>query len=168
MAVTRDYNDGLYNAYLKQDSRSHGMAILPSNGLPLSLGAKYHWPLYAEAEQLGCALAVHGGCHDNTGLDQADPFAVTRGLGHAFTVSASFGNILLAGVFDRFPTLRIAFLEAGAPWLLMAMERLEEGYETNIPLDPDQSYLRLEAEEDVADYILRQLKGGRLFVGTEG
>jgi len=193
-AVTRGYNDWLYSTYLKRDSRLHGMALLPlanvdaailelrrvvdqlgmrgamlpSNGLPQQLGAKIYWPLYAEAEKLGCALAVHGGCHDNTGLDNADPFAVTRGLGHAFTVAASFGGMIFAGIFDRFPNLRVAYLEAGAAWLLMAIERLEEGYETHIPYDPDGSYLQMQAGEDVADYIQRQIAEDRIFIGTEG
>lgn len=193
-AVTRGYNDWLYDTYLKRDSRLHGMALLPladvdeaiielrrvvdqlgmrgamlpSNGLPQPLGAKIYWPLYAEAEKLGCALSVHGGCHDNTGLDNADPFAVTRGLGHAFTVAASFGGMIFAGIFDRFPNLRVAYLEAGAAWLLMAIERLEEGYETHIPYDPNDSYLTLQGGEDVADYIQRQISEDRIFIGTEG
>ena len=193
-AVTCGYNDWLYHTYLKQDSRLHGMALLPladvdaaivelrravnelgmrgamlpSNGLPQALGAKIYWPLYAEAERLGCALSVHGGCHDNTGLDQVDPFAVSRGLGHAFTVTASFGSLLFAGVYERFPKLRIGFLEAGAAWLLMAMERLEEGYETHIPMDPYGSYLQLQGGEDVADYVIRQIKEERIYIGTEG
>ena len=33
----------------------------PSNGSPLPW-AKMYWPVYAEADRLGCSLAVHGGC----------------------------------------------------------------------------------------------------------
>ena len=29
-------------------------AMLPSRGLPLDLGHKTYWPVYAEAERLGC------------------------------------------------------------------------------------------------------------------
>ena len=44
-------------------------AMLPSRGLPFDLGHRTYWPIYAEAEKLGCALAVHGGCHHGLGLD---------------------------------------------------------------------------------------------------
>src|SRR5919201_114563 len=95
IVVCRAYNDWLSATYVRRDRRFHGMALvplqepseagkelrravtelglsgafLPSNGLPLPLGAKPFWPLYAEAEQLGCALAVHGGNHSGYGMD---------------------------------------------------------------------------------------------------
>ena len=35
-------------------------AMLPTRGLPNHLGAKEYWPVYEEADRLGCCLAVHG------------------------------------------------------------------------------------------------------------
>jgi len=80
--VARAYNDWLHDRYLKASSRLKGMALLPlqdvdeavvelrraikqlgfvgamlpSRGLPFDLGHKTYWPVYAEAERLGCAL----------------------------------------------------------------------------------------------------------------
>ena len=34
-------------------------AVLPSNGLKGNLGSKEYWPVYEEADRLGCVLAVH-------------------------------------------------------------------------------------------------------------
>lgn len=193
-AVTRAYNDWLHDAYTGRSPRLRGMALLPladvgaaveelrravtelgmlgamlpSNGLKAQLGAPEYWPLYAEAQRLGCALSVHGGCHDNLGLDDADPFACTRALGHPFSVTASFGGMVFAGVFDRFPGLRVAYLEAGVAWFLMALERLEEGYESHVPVDPNRHYLQLKNGEELDHYILRQVKEGRIFIGCEG
>ena len=31
---------------------------------------------------------------------------------------------MFSGVFDRFPTLRLAFLESGSAWVLCALERM--------------------------------------------
>jgi uncharacterized protein len=193
-AVTRAYNDWLHDAYLRHSPRLRGMALLalvdpqaavaeleravgelgmvgamlPSNGLRRQLGARAFWPVYEAAQRLGCALAVHGGCHDGLGLDDADPFACTRALGHPLSVTAQFGNMLFAGVFDRFPGLRVAYLEAGVAWLLMAIERLQEGYRSHVPYDPEGSYLRLRGGEDVEAYIARQVHEGRIYVGCEG
>lgn len=194
LAVTRAYNDWLHGAYLRHSPRLRGMALLPlhdvpaavaeleravgdlgmvgamlpSNGLRRQLGAREFWPVYAAAERLGCALAVHGGCHDGLGLDDADPFACTRALGHPLSVTAQFGNMIFAGLFDRFPGLRVAYLEAGVAWLLMALERLQEGYRSHVPYDLAGNFLTLRDGEGVDDYIARQVREGRIYVGCEG
>jgi predicted TIM-barrel fold metal-dependent hydrolase len=36
---------------------------------------------------------------------------------------------MFGGVFDRFPTLRMAFLEAGSAWVLCVLERMQREYE---------------------------------------
>src|ERR671923_868126 len=94
VAVSRAYNDWLYDTYIRFNPRFKGMAIipmqdpeepakelrrvvtelgmfgamLPSNGLPQPLGAKIYWPVYAEADRLGRALGVHGGRAERLGL----------------------------------------------------------------------------------------------------
>ena len=109
VAVCRAYNDWLYDTYVKVDARFKGMAIiplqdpaaaalelrrvvtelgffgamLPSNGLADSARcAKAYWPVYAEANRLGCCLAVHGGCHDRFGMDHMNMYVPMHALGH--------------------------------------------------------------------------------------
>ena len=36
--------------------------------------------------------------------------------------------MLAHGVFDRFPNLRVAFLEGGATWVPFMMDRLDRSY----------------------------------------
>ena len=38
-------------------------------------------------------------------------------------------NMMFSGVFDRFPTLRMAFLESGSAWVLCALERMQREHE---------------------------------------
>src|SRR5437762_2518286 len=63
-------------AELRRAVRELGMrgAMLPATGLPENLGAKAYWPVYEEADRLGCALAIHGGCHDGLGMDNLNVF----------------------------------------------------------------------------------------------
>jgi predicted TIM-barrel fold metal-dependent hydrolase len=143
-------------------------AMLPTSGLPLPLGDKGYWPLYEEASRLGCAMAAHGGAHDRIGLDHMNVYAGVNALGHPITIAAAFASILLNGVFDKFRDVRFGFLEAGVGWILMALERLERGYETHIPLDPRNELMQLEAGEDIVGYIRRLVADGRLFIGCEG
>jgi len=194
VAVTRAYNDWLYQDYLQNDSRFKGMALnpmqnpeaavvelrraveergmcgamLPATGLKAHVGLPEYWPIYAEAERRGCCIGIHSGAHSGLGLDNMNVYAVVHGLGHPFGQMISFSGILMNGIYDRFPGIRVGFLEGGVSWLLLCLERLHESYATHIPFDPEGQYLKLVDGESVAQYIIRQMKEGRLFVGVEG
>ena len=194
VAVTRAYNDWLYQDYLQNDSRFKGMAsipmqnpeaavvelrraveelgmcgaMLPATGLNAHVGSPECWPIYAEAERRGCCIGIHGGAHSGLGLDNMNVYAAVHGLGHPFGQMISFSGILMNGIYDRFLGIRVGFLEGGVTWLLLYLERLHESYATHIPFDPEGQYLKLLDRENVAQYIIRQMKEGRLFVGVEG
>ena len=191
VGTARAYNDWLYEAYLKRDERLKGIALiplqdpeaavaelrraveqqgmvgalLPSTGLKSHLGDKMYWPVYTEAERLGCCLAVHGGAHSGLGFDHMNVFAATHALGHPFGIAIVFASMVINGIFDRFPNARYGFMEGGVGWFLMALERLEGSYRAFTPHYPK---LALEPGESPADYAMRHVKAGRLFVGVEG
>ena len=143
-------------------------AFLPSTGLKAHLGSKEYWPVYAEAERLGCSLAVHGGLHSGLGFDDINFNAPAHALGHPFGIVISLGGMLFNGVFDRFPKLRVGFLEAGAGWLIMALERFTGSQQAIPPADPRGRYLKLQPGETISDYMIRKIKAGQIFVGCEG
>jgi uncharacterized protein len=194
IAVTRAYNDWLHETYLQHSPRFQGVALLPlqepevaaaelrraveklgmrgamlpSVGVKGHLGSKEYWPVYREADRLGCALAVHGGCHSGFGFDDMNVHAPVHALGHPFGIMVSFAGIVFNGTFDRFPNVRFGFLEGGVAWLLLCLERFDRSYETHIPDDPRGELLRLEPGESVSAYLRRLAVAGRLFVGCEG
>ena len=100
-------------------------AMLPSMGLANHLGSKEYWPVYKEAERLGCSLSIHGGCHSGMGFDHLNVYAPVHAMGHPMGIMISLAGIVFNGIFDRFPGIRIAFLEGGVAWFLMAMERFD-------------------------------------------
>lgn len=192
VAVTRAYNDWLSDTYLLADSRFKGMALLPmqdpeeavkelrravgelgmlgamlpSNGLPDLLGSKAYWPVFAEAERLGCCLAVHGGCHDRFGMDHLNYFTPVHALGHPWGLMINLASVVFNGVFDRFPGTRIAFLEGGVAWLLVCMERFHASHETHFQYVPEgEPGMREDQRPD--RYLVEQVRAGRLFVGCE-
>ena len=81
-------------------------AILPSTGLKSHLGAKEYWPVYAEAERLGCCLAVHGGCHSGLGMDDLNVYTPVHALGHPYGMGIAFAGIVFNGICDKFPGIR--------------------------------------------------------------
>jgi predicted TIM-barrel fold metal-dependent hydrolase len=128
VAVSKAYNDWLCETYLKFDPRFKGMALIPmqdpqeaakelrravtelgmlgammpSNGLAHPLGSKMYWPIYEEANKLGCCLAVHGGAHDRFGMDHMNMYVPVHALGHPWGLTINCADILYNGIFDRF------------------------------------------------------------------
>ncbi|MBI3767585.1 MAG: amidohydrolase [Deltaproteobacteria bacterium] len=155
VAVTRAYNDWLAARYLARSPRLRGVALLPLQdpleaarelrravrergmvggvlapiGLERTLGHADFDPVYAEAERLDCPLAVHGGPAVGLGLDRLEPFAQVHTLSHPFAQMIQMTSILMGGVLDRFPRLRIAFLEAGVSWVPFLVDRMDRSYE---------------------------------------
>ena len=193
-ATTRAYNDWLSNAYLSKSSRFRGMgliplqdpvsaaeelrrivtelgmcgAMLPSTGFKGLLGDRAYWPVYETANELGCALAIHGGAHSDLGLDAMNVFSGVHALGHPFGILTNFSSLTFNGVFEAFPNVRFGFMEAGVAWVLMALERFDGSYKAFTPYDPGGELLRLEPGEAVSDRLLTHLRGGRIFIGCEG
>jgi uncharacterized protein len=193
IATTRAYNDWIHAAYLSASRRFQAMALipmqdpeeavkelrravrelgfcgamLPSTGLPTHLGAKQYWPVYAEADRLGCALAVHGGSHSGMGFDHLNVYSPVQGLGHPMGLAINLAGILFNGVLDRFPKARFGFMEGGVAWVLMVEERFERAHRTHIQYNP-RSELAPGAEKSVSEYIRRHVHEGRLFFGCEG
>src|SRR3712207_9044097 len=52
-----------------------------------------------------------------------------RSLGHPFGQMIQFTSIIWQGVPERFPRLRLAFLEAGAGWVPYLLDRMDEEHE---------------------------------------
>jgi predicted TIM-barrel fold metal-dependent hydrolase len=141
-------------------------AMLPSNGLALPLGAKPFWPVYEEANRLGCCIAVHGGCHDRFGLDHFPSFIPVHALGHPWGIMLNCANMLYSGVFERFPKLRVAYLEGGVAWLLFLLERLHASHETHFRHVPEGEY-GIREEQDPAKYLRSLIDADRIYVGIE-
>ena len=196
IVLTRAYNDWLAATYVQSDARFNGMALLPmqvpeaaveelrravedlgfrgamlpSNGLKGHLGSREYWPVYAEAERLGCCLSVHGGNHQGLGIDHLDVWQFVHALGHPVGQMISLAGLVANAVFDRYPGLRVAFLEGGVSWFLTCLERFDSSWASFRQLDPDGRFPRIPAGKKVSDYLmaphrrradLRRLRGRR-------
>lgn len=192
--AARAYNDWLAETYLQRDPRFKGIALLPmhdaeaalaelhhahselgmtgvlfpATGVQLNLGAKPHWPVYAEAARLGCPVVIHGGGHWDLGMDTMNVSTGANAIGHPMSLAIALAEMLLNNLFDRFPGLRVAYLEGGPLWFLMAFERLSRSYEAGIPVNPRGELLHLPEGQTVADYLRALIQAGRMVVGIEG
>ncbi len=97
---------------------------------PLHPGGRYFFdpvldPIWAACVEVGFALGQHGG----TGAPQYEPpsFASFMVLAteHSFFSGRSLWQLILGGVFDRFPTLRIAYVETESWWIGPVLQMLD-------------------------------------------
>jgi predicted TIM-barrel fold metal-dependent hydrolase len=87
-------------------------------------------PLWAAAEEAGMVIGFH------IGTDGGDQSAVFRGPGGAVLnyVHTTYGGqyiamkLVLSGVFERHPGLRVLISEGGATWVPQVGDRMNEGY----------------------------------------
>jgi predicted TIM-barrel fold metal-dependent hydrolase len=150
-ALCRTYNDYVADCWGRASNKLHPMALipmqspkaaveelrravrelnlpgamLPATGLPLHLAHEFYWPVYEEAANLGCVLAVHGGANWGIGLDTFTSLSASHILHHPMPLMISSVAMLYEGLFDRLPDLRVAFMEGGASWPLVLMDRME-------------------------------------------
>ena len=194
IAVCKAYNDWLAASYMKASRRFKtvgilpmqdpeaavkelrrivkdlGMpgAMLPSTGLKAPLGAKEYWPVYEEANRLGCALGIHGAGHSGIGLDQMNQFAAVHALGHPLGVTINFVSLFSNGVFDRFPNARFGFLEAGIGWMFLVMERLTASNKSFEQPNARGHLVTIPKGKTAAEHILKHMDEGRIYIGCEG
>ena len=197
IAACRAYNNWLHEKFTRVTPRIKGMALipiqdsqaaceelrravtelgmagamLPSNGEGIKghFGAKIYWPIYEEAEKLGAPLGVHVGALHHLGLDSIGVYYPVHALGHPFGIMAQAAAMLTYGVFDRFPKLRVGFLEGGATWVPFMMDRLDRSYhDGHVQLDVKGNLLGGPKQgEKASDYFKQQLREGRIFVGFD-
>jgi predicted TIM-barrel fold metal-dependent hydrolase len=182
VVVARGYNNWLNEKFLKVSSRLNGIAVLPiqnpqeaakelrraskelgmvgalmpAAGVNRLLGDPSYYPIYEAAQELDIALSVHTGGVPQLDMRFFDRLIDVRCLQHPIGQMHQMVNMMFGGVFDRFPDLRMAFLESGSAWVLCAFERMQREYEHWSALSRD---LKKEPKE--------HLKSGRLYFEAE-
>src|SRR5258706_2631191 len=108
-------------------------AVLGANSAELGvrkpLGHPDFWPLYEEAERLDVPIALHGAPSASLGINFFNRFAQTHALEHPIAQIIQLTSMVMEGVFERFPKLRVAYLEAGAGWVAYIMDLLDFSFE---------------------------------------
>ncbi|PYM77856.1 MAG: hypothetical protein DME03_02665 [Candidatus Rokuibacteriota bacterium] len=113
---------------------------LGADGLVLSNhpvnGRAWYDPSYdavwAEAVSLGVPVAFHGiqmAYQEHLGRRFMDNFVMAHAVAHGVEQMMALGGLLTGGVFERFPTLKAAFLEGSCSWVPWWLWSLDERVE---------------------------------------
>ena len=155
VALCRAYNTFLHEEFIKKSPRLQAVALLPLQdpeaaavelrravrelglcGAMLAadgghvLGDARFTPIFEEAQRLDTMLGIHAsGSHlGGAGVDHFPSFIQTHTCSHAFGQMRQITSIVFEGIPERFPDLRIAFLEAGCGWAPYWMEKMDDEY----------------------------------------
>jgi uncharacterized protein len=178
IALCRAYNDWLHEFCSADAERLLGAALVPQHDVgealaearrcvrelgfravmmrpnPVrarSLADPYWEPLHALLEDLGVPLAVHEGTTQDlpqSGRDRFDNYTLRHVCSHPHEQQIACAGLVMSGVLERHPGLRVVFLESGCGWLPHWLERMDEHMQSwahaiaKLPLTPSEYFRR--------------------------
>ncbi|MFF2154416.1 amidohydrolase family protein [Paenibacillus chitinolyticus] len=105
-----------------------GVLLLP-HGHDELLGDSKFDAFYEKCSELELTVTVHPNSFGALGIKGFKKFSEVHCISFPFELIRQFVSICLSGVLERFPKLKIAFLEASAGWVPYWINRLDEEYE---------------------------------------
>lgn len=119
-------------------------------------------PVWDEFARAGLPLCVHMGMSYPPFERLCETIFDAHVLGMCLPALLAFVALVGHGMLDRYPDLKVAFMEFGAEWILYMAARMDHYLPTdrrrNMPIKEELP------EQMIADYV----KSGRIFVGVEG
>jgi predicted TIM-barrel fold metal-dependent hydrolase len=207
-AIARGYNDWLADFCSEDPSRLLGAAMVTPHNVeaafaetrrmveehgfkaifmrPNPVGGRnwhdsYYDPLWAEADRLSIAVGFHeGGEVDLPQPGQHFPTTMLRHTcTHPMAMMLALVDVVGGGVLERFPNMRVAFLEGNCSWAPFLLWRLDEHYEwrqewdaKDLKMKPSdyfkrQCFLSIECDEEPARYAVESLGEAYFVVSTD-
>ena len=133
--LLNDVDDAVADVEWIADHRLFGGVLLP--GMPPGVGidplhSPRYDPVWRACEERGVVVSVHGGSGSpDPGMFPASPAMFV--LEASFFAHRPLWALVMSGVFDRFPRLKLVFAEAGSSWVgntLLAMDNIQAKQES--------------------------------------
>ena len=115
------------------------------------------WDAFAQS---GLPLCVHMGSSFSPLTDLCENILDSNMISKALPANLAFVAVVAHGMLDRYPNLKVGFLEFGAEWIFYMAGRLQHYAVLNRRRMPSSKGL---LRSDVDDY----LKSGRIFIAAE-
>ncbi len=166
-----------------ETARDHGAVGVFFRGVEgdRSLAESYFFPVYAAANRLGMAICIHTGAGAPE-ITKVFDRNFSHNLPHVRSLPLfAFRDLVAHKIPERFPDLRIGFIEASASWVPYVLHhlrrasgaRLHAGGDADATLDwgPNlfrdyRLYVAAEADEDLP-YLLTHIGEDHIIMGSD-
>jgi len=138
-------------------------------GMKEHIGQPMYWPIYEELQRLNASLLIHNSRQGPAGEIRFDTFLFRHTIGRPFETLLDCAALVYGGVPEKFPKLRVAFLECGCGWVPYWMDRMDEEWEKRRSEAPllrakPSEYMRrgnwfyaAEPEESTLPYVMERI-----------
>jgi len=149
-------------------------AVIGTNIAGRNLDSAEFEPFWSTAENLDVPVILHPG--NIAGANNLERYSLGNLLGNPFATTVAAASLILGGVLDRHPRLKIVLLHGGG-YLLYALGRLDHGYavreETHTSVHPPSTYLNrflydtILYRPELLDSLRRTVGSNRVVFGTD-
>ena len=206
-AASRAYNRWLADYCKPYPDRLFGVAMLPMQSIELAveelryarnelgmragflrpnpynnkmLGHRDYDVFWAEAQELDVAVGIHEGLGGMpaVGVDRFTSIGAKHMVSHTVEMMLAALSIIWDGVCERFPKVRIGFLESGGGWMAPWLDRMDRHYEDDALYDTPltmlpseyfkrQCWISYEPVEGTLPYLVDYLGPNKILWGTD-
>ncbi|MBD2492123.1 amidohydrolase family protein [Aulosira sp. FACHB-615] len=139
-------------------------------------------PFWAECERQNIAVGLHTVAHSRlptTGADRFDTHFSMHACAHPMEQMMALLALIEGGVLERYPKLKVGFLESGCGWLPYWLWRLDKEYEElywevkdNVKMKPSeyfrrQCFIEIEPSEPYLSEIIASIGENNLIFGSD-
>lgn len=164
---------------------SVGLSLVPEPSNGRHIHDRYYDPLWREAEKLAVPICFHPAASPNQEQvvhrfrGHANEAVLINAFRNPIELMLAVGSFCAGGVLERFPNLRVAFLEGNCSWLPWALYRLDERWElrkgyANEPLSkrPSDYFLRqcfisVDVEERLVGDVIKRIGDENVVISTD-
>ncbi|HEU4978410.1 MAG TPA: amidohydrolase family protein [Solirubrobacteraceae bacterium] len=132
----------------------HMVQVTMDSGARAPFGQRFYHPIYEACERHRLPLALHPGTEGMGINHQPSPGYPSHYIewhtNMALSFQAHLTSLLCEGVFERFPGLRVVFVEGGIAWLAPLMWRLDSHWRS---LRPEVPWVRRRPSEYLPEHV---------------
>lgn len=158
------------------------VCVVPNPVKGRSLSDPAYEPFWAECERLNIAVGMHTAAHCRlpaTGADRFKTHFALHACAHPMEQMIALLALIEGGVLERYPQLRVGFLESGCGWLPYWLCRLDKEYEElywevkdQVKLKPSeyfrrQCFIELEPCEPYIAQLIDYIGSDNLIFGSD-
>jgi uncharacterized protein len=162
-----------------------GLCLVPEPSNGKHIHDRYYDPVWREAEKLGVPVCFHPAASPNQDQavhrfrGQSNEAVLINAFRNPIELMFAIGSFCAGGVLERFPKLRVAFLEGNCSWLPWALYRLDERWEMrkdycneSMSMKPSDYFLRqcfisVDVEENLVGDVVKRIGDDNVVISTD-